>query len=97
MVVNAVRRKRKSTLPDPAQSTLLRLSDGRDIVIRPIAAADSAPIAAAFHLLTDEEVRRRFLHPLKALSDEHLQKLTHPTAGDEFALVAAEPDQHDPP
>jgi RimJ/RimL family protein N-acetyltransferase len=42
-------------------------------------------------LLSDEEVRRRFLHPLKALGDEHLRKLTHPIAGDEFVVVAAEP------
>lgn len=60
------------------------------MVIRPIDRDDAAPIAAAFHLLSEDEVRRRFLHPLKALSDEHLHKLTHPIEGDEFAIVAAE-------
>lgn len=89
--MNAVRRSRKSILPDPARSELLRLGDGRDVVVRPIDPADATPISASFHLLNDDEVRRRFLHPLKALSDEHLHKLTHPTEGDEFAVIAAEP------
>jgi RimJ/RimL family protein N-acetyltransferase len=89
--VNAVRRTRKPALPDPARSELLRLGDGRDVVVRVIDPADAAPIAASFQLLHDDEVRRRFLHPLKALSDEHLDKLTHPIEGDEFAIVAAEP------
>jgi GNAT superfamily N-acetyltransferase len=78
-------------VPDPARPELLRLNDGRDVVIRPIEPADAAPISASFHLLTDEEIRRRFLHPLKALGEEHLQKLTHPSGEDEFALVVAEP------
>lgn len=89
--MNAVRRKRTSAVPDPARSELLRLGDGRDVVVRAIDPADSAPIAESFQLLSDEEVRRRFLHPLKALGEEHLRKLTHPVAGDEFAVVAAEP------
>lgn len=36
-------------------------------------------------------MRRRFLHILKALSEEHLQHLTHPEAEREFVIVAAEP------
>jgi RimJ/RimL family protein N-acetyltransferase len=89
--VNAARRNRKTLLPDPARSELIRLGDGRDVVIRPIDPADAAPISESFQLLTDDEVRRRFLHPLKALSEEHLRKLTHPTESDEFVVVAAEP------
>lgn len=61
------------------------------MVIRAIDPADSAPIAESFQLLSDDEVRRRFLHPLKALSAEHLRKLTQPAVGDEFTIVAAEP------
>ena len=89
--MNAVRRKRTTAPPDPARSELLRLNNGRDVVIRAIDPADSAPIAESFQLLSDDEVRRRFLHPLKALSEEHLRKLTRPVEGDEFAVVAAEP------
>jgi RimJ/RimL family protein N-acetyltransferase len=69
----------------------LRLSDGRELLIRPIDPADAEPIAASFQLLNEEEVRRRFLHLLKALSEIHLQHLTHPDPDSEFVVVAAEP------
>lgn len=61
------------------------------MVIRPIHPDDAAPIAASFHLLNEDEVRRRFLHILKSLGEEHLRHLTHPPADSEFAVVAAEP------
>lgn len=89
MPVNASRRTRTPRQPD--RTELVRLSDGRELVIRPIHPEDAAPIAASFHLLNEDEVRRRFLHILKALSEEHLRQLTHPAPGTEFAVVAAEP------
>jgi L-amino acid N-acyltransferase YncA len=69
----------------------VRLPDGRELRIRPIAPADAEPIAAAFELLTEDEIRRRFLHPIKALSPDYLQKLTHPDRRKDFVVVAAEP------
>ena len=87
--VNSVRRTRPP--PAPERSDLLRLADGRELVIRPICAEDAGPIAASFQLLNEDEVRRRFLHILKALSEEHLRQMTHPTPGLEFVVVAAEP------
>jgi RimJ/RimL family protein N-acetyltransferase len=80
--------------PHPA-STLLRaqavhLRDGRAMVIRPVHPADAEPIAGAFELLHEDEVRRRFLHPVKQLGAEHLQRLVHPGPRG-FAVVAAEP------
>lgn len=89
MLVNAVRRARTPHRPDRAE--LVRLVDGRELVIRPIRPEDAAPIAASFLLLNEDEVRRRFLHILKALSEEHLSQLTHPAPGSEFVVVAAEP------
>jgi len=89
--MNAVRRQRATAVNDPARSELLRLNDGREVIVRKIEPADSARIAASFQLLTADEIRRRFLNPLKALGDDHLHHLTHPAAGDEFVLVAAEP------
>ncbi|HEX5755271.1 MAG TPA: GNAT family N-acetyltransferase [Arenimonas sp.] len=74
----------------PKRADRVRLRDGRELWIRPIVPPDAAPIAAGFKLLTDEEVRRRFLHPIKELSAEHLRKLVHPEPGREYALVAAE-------
>lgn len=70
---------------------MLRLNDGRDLVLRPIDPADAAPIAAGFDLLNEEEIRHRYLHPVKALSEEHLRRLTHPDQDGDFVLVAAEP------
>jgi GNAT superfamily N-acetyltransferase len=89
IVVNATRRSPPPPAPDRAEK--VRLMDGRELVIRPITPADAAPIAASFHLLNEDEVRRRFLHILKALSEEHLRQLTHPDPKSEFAVVAAEP------
>ncbi|HMB57092.1 MAG TPA: GNAT family N-acetyltransferase [Arenimonas sp.] len=84
-------RPRKSASPDPFRIENLHLADSRHLQIRPIAELDAVPIAAAFHLLNEDEVRKRFLHPIKALGEEHLFKLTHPDPALAFAVVAAEP------
>jgi GNAT superfamily N-acetyltransferase len=87
--VNASPRSRSPTGPERAE--VFQLSDGRELVVRPIRPEDAAPIAASFHLLNEDEIRRRFLHILKSLGEEHLRKLTRPAEGTEFAVVAAEP------
>lgn len=69
----------------------VRLANGREVLIRPIRADDAAPLQASFGLLQPEEVRQRFLHAVKELSPEMLQRLTQPNPRSEFALVAAEP------
>lgn len=89
MLVNATRRSRQPPGPDRVEN--VHLADGREMVIRPISPEDAGPIAASFHLLNEDEIRRRFLHILKALSEEHLHQLTHPNAATEFVVVAAEP------
>jgi GNAT superfamily N-acetyltransferase len=61
------------------------------MVLRPIQPEDAEPISAAFELLNDEEVRRRFLHRVKSLDAAHLHQLTHPEVGEAFVVVAAEP------
>lgn len=81
---------RKSRLR-PERTEVLRLSDGRELWLRPVCAADRAPIAGGFTLLGEEEVRRRYLHPVKELSDDYLQPLVNPVPGESFAVVAAEP------
>lgn len=70
---------------------MLRLPDGRELWLRPVHPADAGPIAGAFELLTEDEVRRRYLHPVKALSPDYLAQLVNPPPGDAFAVVAAEP------
>jgi RimJ/RimL family protein N-acetyltransferase len=69
----------------------IRLRNGRELLIRPIRPEDAGPMRAAFSLLEPEEVRQRFLHPLKELDATLLHQLTHPDPRREFALVAAEP------
>ena len=69
----------------------VRLANGREVLIRPIRADDAEPLRASFALLQPEEVRQRFLRPVKELSAEAVQRLTQPQPRTEFALVAAEP------
>ncbi|WP_395648921.1 GNAT family N-acetyltransferase [Thermomonas sp.] len=69
----------------------VRLSNGRDILIRPIRPEDAGPIQATFTLLEPDEIRQRFLHPMKELSHKQAEQLTRPDPRRDFALVAAEP------
>lgn len=75
----------------PERTEVLRLPDGRELWLRPVCAADRTPIAVGFTLLGEDEVRRRYLHPVKELSDDYLQQLVNPVPGESFAVVAAEP------
>jgi len=68
-----------------------RLPNGREVLIRPIRPEDAEPLRASFPLLQPEEVRQRFLHSMRALPDDVLEKLTRVNPKTEFALVAAEP------
>lgn len=76
--------------PSPWRESL-RLRDGRELLLRPIDPRDIEPIRASFALLHDEEVRLRYLHPVKALAEDYLQALVHPRRGRDFTLVLAEP------
>ncbi len=75
----------------PERTEVLRLPDGRELWLRPVQPADAAPIAGAFELLAEDEVRRRYLHPVKALSADYLHQLVNSQPGESFAIVAAEP------
>lgn len=82
-------RRRKS--PDPERTEALRLPDGRTLWLRPVHPDDAGPMAGAFQLLNEDEVRRRYLHPVKALSEAYLGQLVNPAPGRDFVVVAAEP------
>jgi RimJ/RimL family protein N-acetyltransferase len=75
----------------PERTEVMRLPDGRELWLRPVHPADAAPIAGAFELLGDDEIRRRYLHPVKALSLDYLMQLVNIVPGESFAVVAAEP------
>jgi L-amino acid N-acyltransferase YncA len=69
----------------------MRIRDGRTIWIRPIEPSDAKPIVGTFALLNEDEVRKRFLHPIKALSEKYVTHLTQYKRGQSFAVVVAEP------
>lgn len=78
-------------LPRLRRRDTVRLADGRVMWLRPIHPRDAGPIAGAFGLLDEEEIRRRYLHPVKVLSPEYLAALVAPPPGRAYAVVAAEP------
>ena len=69
----------------------LTLANGRELLIRPVRPEDAGPIRAGFSLLEPNEIRQRFLHPMKELGEPQADRLTRPDPRREFALVAAEP------
>lgn len=69
----------------------LTLSNGRQVLIRPIRPEDAEPLRAGFALLEPDEIRQRFLHAVKELTPETAERLTHVNPRSEFALVVAEP------
>lgn len=68
----------------------LELADGRNLLLRPILPIDAGPLRAGFELLDAEEVRLRFLHPMRELPEVMAKRLASPTPKREFALVVAE-------
>ena len=69
----------------------LTLANGREVLIRPIRPEDAGPVRAGFTLLEPDEVRQRFLHPMKELGEGQAERMARPDPRREFALVAAEP------
>ncbi|HPA02610.1 MAG TPA: GNAT family N-acetyltransferase [Chiayiivirga sp.] len=81
---------RRTRLPGRWHQRLV-LDDGRTLWLRPIEPADAEPIRQTFSLLSPEEVRMRFQHPIKELKGDLLRRLTQIDPRTHFALVVAEP------
>ena len=75
----------------PPWHEMQHLSNGRDVLIRPIRPDDAQPLRAAFPLLEPDEVRLRMLSSMPELSVEMADKLSRPDPRSEFAIVVAEP------
>jgi RimJ/RimL family protein N-acetyltransferase len=75
----------------PPWHEMIRLPNGREVLIRPIRPDDAVPLRAGFPLLQPEEIRQRFLYAVKELTPEMAERLTRPDPRCEFAIVAAEP------
>lgn len=67
------------------------LTDGTEVVIRPIRASDKVLLAAGFSRLSETTVRKRFLGPKKRLTGAELRYLTEVDGLDHHAIVAVEP------
>lgn len=70
---------------------MLVLPNRRELLLRPIVAADARALREGFALLSAEEVRNRFLYAKPELSEADALRLAHIDHKREFALVAAEP------
>ncbi|WP_159015333.1 GNAT family N-acetyltransferase [Cognatiluteimonas profundi] len=75
----------------PPWHEMQHLSNGRDVLIRPIRPDDAQPLRAAFPLLEPDEVRVRMQSSLPELSAEMADKLSRPDPRSEFAIVVTEP------
>jgi GNAT superfamily N-acetyltransferase len=72
-------------------SEFVVLPNGRELLVRPAVPADAAALRVGFQVLSPEEVRLRFLHPVAELSEAEAHRLTHADPRRELVLVAAEP------
>ncbi len=71
---------------------LLKLPNGRTVVLRPIDPRDAEVLRAGFGTLSAEEVRFRFMHPIKEMSVELAHDLTVLDPRHSFALAVSEPE-----
>ena len=65
----------------------LTLADGQQLLLRPIRPEDETGLQELFSALSPEEIRMRFLHPMKSLSHELAARLTQIDYDREMALV----------
>jgi len=76
--------------PNELEETLT-LSGGQTLLLRPIRPEDEPSLQALFSRLSMEEIRLRFLHPMKILSHKLAARLTQIDYDREMALVLCEP------
>jgi RimJ/RimL family protein N-acetyltransferase len=74
---------------------LVRLGNGVSVLIRPIAQADKALLAAGMADLSEQSAYQRFLSPKAVLSADELRYLTEVDFRDHVAYVAVRPEAPD--
>jgi RimJ/RimL family protein N-acetyltransferase len=79
----------------PPWHEIVRVADGRELLIRPIRPDDAVPLRAGFALMEPGGLHHRFGDPTPgtpaSLSEQAAERLTHPDPRREFAIVASEP------
>jgi GNAT superfamily N-acetyltransferase len=78
----------RSRTPDHVMTT----TDGVELAIRPIAASDRAALIRSFEHLSTESRYRRFLAPVKRLTESDLTSFTELDHRDREALISLTPD-----
>lgn len=68
----------------------IELDDGARLIMRPIQPSDAGRLQLAFSTLTPDEIRLRFMHPIKELTSDYARKLTRIDPEQGFALVIVE-------
>jgi RimJ/RimL family protein N-acetyltransferase len=68
------------------------ISDGLELLLRPVRPDDKRLLAQAFERLSPETRYRRFFAPLEKLSDQDLRYLTEVDHHDHEAIVAVNPE-----
>src|SRR3954469_13114014 len=72
----------------------VKLSDGTELLIRPISPADKALLAAGLTRLSETSIQHRFLGPKPRLTAAELRYLTEVDGFDHYAIVAVAPQWH---
>jgi acetyltransferase len=81
--------------PYPAELATTLLVEGRSFPVRPIRPTDAALYPAFLSRVSEEDMRWRFLAPLKALSSDTLVRLTQLDYERDLAFVALEGEAGD--
>jgi acetyltransferase len=90
--------KRLAIRPYPQQlERVVRLSDGREFLLRPIRPEDEPLVQAMFARMTPEDIRLRFFAPKKTLSHQMAARLTQIDYDREMGLVAVSLPRDDAP
>src|SRR4051794_11004201 len=66
----------------------VKLSDGTELLVRPISPSDKAMLAIGMTRLSQTTIQRRFLAPKPTLSAAELRYLTEVDGHDHYAIVA---------
>ncbi|MCO6442162.1 MAG: bifunctional acetate--CoA ligase family protein/GNAT family N-acetyltransferase [Nitrococcus mobilis] len=89
---DAINSDRLAIRPYPKElEEVIPLGDGRKLLLRAIRPEDEPALQAAFAKLTPEEIRLRFLVPLKVLSHMMAARFTQIDYDREMALILTEP------
>ena len=89
--IRAASRIPATQLSEPLPSQIVISASGISMILRDIQSADETELQRGFLRLSADEVRMRFMYPLKALTHDLAVRLTQLDANRDIALVLAAP------